>query len=105
MNEMVQIPAAFKYREILFLGRPVHDRNSPFYAKHPPMPASRWAKTFAPFDALQGLGEEMKAQETVYTEKIIPDDDAVRELNRRLQILKNLTGNNHMAKQNHIVAG
>ena len=104
MNKGIQIPAAFKYREILFWGRPVHDKNSSFYAKHPPMPASRWAKTFAPFDALQGLGDEMRTQETIYTEKKSPDDDAVRELNQRLQILKNLIGNSRMAKSRRVIA-
>lgn len=63
MPERIQIPASFKYKDILWKGRPVHEKNSAFYAKHPPMPASRWAKIFAPFDALRGFQECLEAEE------------------------------------------
>ena len=104
MTEMIQIPATFKYKDILFKGRPVHDKNSAFYAKHPPMPASRWAKIFAPFDALRGFNECIAEQEVLRTEKRILDEDSQRELDRKLEILKNLTWNNRMARANKVTA-
>ena len=57
MASMTVMPEDFKYKDIYLKGRPVHDRHSSFYAKHPPMPAGRWAKIFAPFDALKGFNE------------------------------------------------
>ena len=102
MTEMIQVPASFKYKDILFLGRPIHDRHSAFYAQHPPMPASRWAKIYAPFDALRGFNECIAEQEIVRRERRELDEDAQKELDRRLEILKNLTWNNRMAKANQV---
>ena len=63
MSTAQQIPPDFKYREVFLKGRPVHDRYSSFYAKHPPMPPSRWAKIFSPFDALKGFREAIASAE------------------------------------------
>ena len=59
----MQMPEGFKYREVFLKGRPVHDRHSSFYAKHPPMPPSRWAKIFSPFDALKGFSDMVASSE------------------------------------------
>ena len=53
------MPGDFKYADVLRKGRPKHDPSDPFLAKHPPMPAGRWAKIFAPFDALKGFSESI----------------------------------------------
>jgi len=65
MTGEVQIPMDFKYREVLLKGRPVHDKQSTFYAKHPPMPPSRWAKIFNPFDALKGFSDALKGADAL----------------------------------------
>ena len=51
----MQMPAGFKYKDILRRGRPRHEKYDSFWLKHPPMSPSRWAKIFAPFDALDGF--------------------------------------------------
>lgn len=102
--DMINIPAEFKYKEVFLKGRPCHDRHSPFYAKHPPMPAGRWAKIFAPFDALKWFDERIAEKEIVYTEKRQPEDAAICELNKRLEFLKDFTRNRRAARQNQIRA-
>ena len=57
------MPADFKYRDVFLRGRPRHRKNDCFLLRHPPMPSSRWAKIFAPFDALKGFREALAAQE------------------------------------------
>ena len=49
------MPVNFKYEDALRKGRPIHEKWDEFWMKHPPMPASRWAKIFSPFDALAGF--------------------------------------------------
>ena len=49
-----------------------------------PMPASRRAKQFAPFDALKGLKEAIAEKERIPTPRRILADDAIEELNRQL---------------------
>lgn len=56
----MQMPDGFKYKEILRRGRPRHEKYDSFWLKHPPMPPSRWAKIFAPFDALDGFDERIE---------------------------------------------
>lgn len=53
-----------------------------------PMPASRRAKQFAPFDALKGLKEAIAQKEHIPTPKRILVEDAVLELNQQLSLLK-----------------
>ena len=57
------MPPAFRYRDVFLKGRPRHDVPDPFSLRHPPMPASRWAKIFAPFDALKGFEEAIRLKE------------------------------------------
>ena len=56
------IPAE-KYREVYLRGRPVHGPKDPFSLRHPPMGASRWAKIYAPFEALAGLDAALSSAE------------------------------------------
>ena len=57
------IPDDFKYKEDLLKGRPKHKALDDFTIKHPPMPASRWAKIYAPFDALRGFNDAISQKE------------------------------------------
>ena len=52
-----------RYLEIMRKGKPVHDPDDAFRAKHPAMPLSRRAKIFSPFDALKGFREAIAAKE------------------------------------------
>ena len=63
MTDFNQLPADFKYKEVFLKGRPLHDIHSAFYARHPPMPPSRWAKIYSPFDALKGFRSLISASE------------------------------------------
>ncbi len=53
-----------------------------------PMPASRRAKQFAPFDALKGLKEAIAQKEHIPSPKRVLAEDAVLELNQQLSLLK-----------------
>ena len=59
----MKMPENFKYRSVLLKGRPEHNGLDDFSAKHPPMPVSKWAKIFSPFDALRGFGDEIRQKE------------------------------------------
>ena len=52
-----------------------------------PMPASRRAKQFAPFDALKGLKEAIAEKERIPTPRRILAEDALAELNMTLSQL------------------
>ena len=69
MEEMIQLPADFKYRKVFLAGRPKHDRFDSFSLKHPPMPASRWAKIYAPFAALKGFDDCIRSAEEIRVER------------------------------------
>ena len=56
----MDMPPAFRYRELLLRGRPRHDRLDAFRIRHPQMDIGRRAKIFAPFDALQGFDEAIE---------------------------------------------
>lgn len=53
-----------------------------------PMPASRRAKQFAPFDALKGLKEAIAEKERIPTPRRILAEDAQEELNEQLSQLR-----------------
>ncbi len=53
-----------------------------------PMPASRRAKQFAPFDALKGLKEAIAEKERIPTPRRILAEDALAELNEKLSQLR-----------------
>lgn len=52
-----------------------------------PMPASRRAKQFAPFQALKGLNEAIAEKERIPTPRRILAEDALAELNQQLSKL------------------
>ena len=49
-----------------------------------PMPRSRRAKQFMPFDALTGLREAIAAKERVIEPRRYPSEDAIAEMNVKL---------------------
>ena len=66
------------------------------------MSPARWAKIFSPFDALRGFDESIAAKEADYHNRTELLEDDLRELNRKLEILHNLTWNRNMARQNAV---
>ncbi|MBR5109944.1 MAG: hypothetical protein IK099_07095 [Clostridia bacterium] len=97
------VPLDFPYLQVFLQGRPRHDRDD-FYFRHPPMEQGKRAKLFAPYDALDGYSESVREKNTVYTDRIIPDESETEELNRRLAILHALTRNSRLAKKNQVKA-
>ena len=98
----MQMPPNFKYREVFLKGRPEHARDDSFLFRHPPMPAAKWAKIFSPFDALRGFGGALAAKDILYVPRMEPDEDAKRDLGRKLELLRSLTPNNRMARKNRV---
>ena len=97
------MPLNFKYRDVFLKGMPHHERWDSFLLRHPPMPASRWAKIFSPFDALKGFSEAVASKEVQYVDRQQLDEDEQRELDRKLSILQNLTWNGSMARANQVM--
>ena len=61
---VMPMPADFRYREVFMKGRPRHERLDAFRIRHPRMDVGRRAKIFAPFDALKGFSEALRAEES-----------------------------------------
>lgn len=97
------IPNGFRYREVFLRGKPQHERFDDFDAKHPRMPCGKRAKIFAPFDALKGFNEAVAAKDVVYVDPIELEQQDREELDRRLNILHELTINGRAAKANRVV--
>ena len=70
MNDMTGLspPSSFPYRKVLEKGKPVHDKNDPFTARHPAMDLDRRAKIFSPFDALRGFSDELTRAQAEVTD-------------------------------------
>ena len=96
------MPADFKYREVFLRSRPQHDRCDRFSIRHPKMNVGKRAKIFAPFDALAGFSEAVAAKDVKYVERVELCDEDRTELNRRLDILRNLTYTGRMARANRV---
>ena len=98
----MSMPADFKYLEVLRKGKPKHNRYDDFSVRHPKMDCGKRAKIFAPFDALRGFNFAISRKEVLYVDKPELSREDERELNRRLDILHNLTFNSRMARQNSV---
>ena len=96
------IPTGFKYKDVYERGRPQHKTWDSFKLKHPPMSASRWAKIYAPFDALKGFDDAIGAQEELPVRKPDLGEFEKEELDRKLGILAGLTRNGKEARKNQI---
>ncbi len=95
-------PIDFSYREVLRKGKPQHEATDPFRIRHPSMEMGRRAKIFAPFDALKGFGEAVASKEVLYESKHELNEEEQAELNRRLEILHELTFNSRRARENQV---
>ena len=100
MIGIMQMPPGFKYREVFRRGRPKHEKYDSFWIRHPPMPTSRWAKIFAPFDALYGFDERIAGKEVQYCERKLLSDGEIEDLNRKMTVLHSLTYNGREARKN-----
>lgn len=98
----VTIPPDFKYMEAYLKGRPQHDRYDRFSIRHPKMDVGKRAKLFAPFDALRGFNFAISRKEVLYEEQPELGAEDLRELNRRLETLRDLTYTSRMAKRNRV---
>lgn len=97
------MPSTFKYMDVFLKGKPRHDGWDAFTIKHPPMPASHWAKIFSPFDALKGFDEAIESKEVKYVDKAELDEEEQRALNHKLSILHGYAFNSRMARTNRII--
>jgi hypothetical protein len=92
------MPLDFKYKNVLQRGRPRHDKYDNFYRKHPPMDTVRWAKIFAPFDALDGFDEAVNSKLVLYEERRDLSECEMEQLNQVLSALRSLTYNSRVAR-------
>lgn len=90
------MPAGFRYRDVALRGKPEVP------AKHPCMDTGRRAKIFAPFAALKGFEEAVASKEVLYEDRVQVSEEERDELNRRIEILHNLTYNSRMARANRV---
>ena len=96
---VMEMPEDFRYRDVFLKGRPQHDRFDKFRIRHPSMDTEHRAKIFSPFDALKGFKEEIAAKNIRYRDRRELTKEECTELNRRLHILKELTGNRSSAQK------
>ena len=91
------MPADFRYREVCLKGKPRHERFDSFLIRHPRMDAGRRAKIFSPFDALKGFNEAVAAKDVLYESRAELTPEELDELNRRFEILRDLSCSSRMA--------
>ncbi len=96
------MPADFKYRDVFQKGPPAHQPWDAFRLRHPSMDAGRRAKIFAPFDALAGFDEAVAEKEVLYEERRELSEEEKEELDRRFGILRRLTRNSRLARENAV---
>lgn len=100
----MEMPADFPHKAVFQRGRPRHEKFDDFWRKHPTMDPAHRAKLFAPFDALRGFDFAVHKKEIAYYNKIVPGEDELCELSRRLSILHACTKTARMARENHVHA-
>ena len=88
------MPVDFKYKSVVERGKPEPSR------RHPLMDAGQRAKIFAPFAALRGFDQAILSKDVQYEERRLLSNDERNELNRRLNILHDLTFNGRTAREN-----
>ena len=84
----IPMPAAFRYREIFYRGKPRHSKTDPFRIRHPSMDLGRRAKLFSPFEAMKGFSSAVSAKNELYESRRELNEEDLQELERRLHILK-----------------
>lgn len=97
-------PAALaRYGNLLFRERPVHDGDL-FSRRHPRMSRLNRAKLFAPFAALSGFDEAVRAKDVPYVPRRILDDEELRRLDAALRRLFLATRTGPLARRSRVVA-
>lgn len=99
---VMAMPADFGYRDVFLKGKPQHDQYDSFRIRHPRMSIGHRAKIFSPFDALKGFNEAVSSKNVLYEDRRDLGPEDREEIDRRLNILHNLTWNMRMAKANHV---
>ena len=99
---VMPMPANFRYREVFLRGRPQHAQYDEFGARHPKMSCAKRANIFAPYDALAGFSDAVAAKDVPYIEQVELEQQDREELDRKLNILHELTFNGRMAKANRV---
>ena len=97
------MPKTFRYREVFFQGRPRHQKYDDFWRRHPPMSASRWAKIYAPFDALDGFDEAIESKKVLYESRKELSDFQKEELDKKLSALHELMNSSFPGRKKHPV--
>ena len=100
---VMSMPSNFRYRDVFLHGRPQHAKFDEFGARHPKMTCAKRAKIFSPFDALRGFNEAVASKDILYVNQIELGERDKDEIDRRLNILHNLTFNSRMAKANRVL--
>ena len=96
----MKMPSNFQYAHVILHGKPVHQRHDDFRLRHPAMDSVKRAKLFSPFDALKGFNEAVAAKEVLYEFRRELDESQQDELNRRYNLLHELTANSRLARAN-----
>ena len=98
----VPIPAGFRYKEIFLRGKPYHSKTDDFRIRHPSMDVGKRAKIFAPFDALRGFNEAVATKNEQSENRRELNEEEQTELNRRMNILRQLTVNGRASRDNRV---
>ena len=93
------MPQDFKYCDIFQKGRPRHERLDDFSVRHPKMDVGKRAKIFAPFDALRGFNFAIREKDVRYTDRPELGREALRELNRMLELLYQRTRSTRQVRE------
>ena len=91
------MPADFRYKDLFYAGRPVHQKYDDFWCRHPNMDLSRRAKIFAPFDALKGFSDAVSSKRIQYEEKREQSTQQTELLEEQLAHLACMTENSRKA--------
>ncbi len=98
----IPMPPGFRYKEIFLRGKPQHEKTDAFRIRHPSMDVSKRAKIFAPFDALKGFNEAVAAKDELYESRRELNEEDLEEMNRRMTVLRQLTANSRLARENAV---
>lgn len=93
------MPSSFEYKSVFLRGRPVHQKYDAFWRKYPPMDPKKWAKIFAPFDALAGFDDGIKAKEEVYCQKRELSEGEIEGLEQTFSLLHSLISSSRAARE------
>ena len=102
MLEEMPIPENFGYLNVLLKEKPVHQKLDAFFVNHPPMDPVQRSKIFSPFDALKGHKEAIESKNVQCDDRPDICEEDAAEINRRLNLLQQLTRNSRLARDNQL---